>query len=137
MDKDLERMLREQRGDLKERLYHVLETTPRISGHHNGSNDYLEHEEIVKLVFGDGEISRLRVTGRVYDYIVGAPEKYSAPTSKEQIKTIVKNKGILPVKIKYTSHIGFNDPEHPQKLVLSEASVEVDYLDEEVQKRIK
>ena len=88
-------------------------------------------------MFGDGEISRLRVTGRVYDYIVGAPEKYSAPTSKEQIKTIVKNKGILPVKIKYTSHIGFNDPKQPQQLKLSEASVEIDYLNEEVQKRLR
>lgn len=137
MDKDLERMLQEQRGDLKEKLYHVLETTPRINGHHNGSNDYLEHEEVVKLVFGNGVVARLQVTGRVYDYISNAPEKYSAPTSKEQIRKIVEDKWMHPVKIKYTSHIGFNDPEHPQKLVLSEASVEVDYLDEEVQKRLK
>ena len=117
------------------KLYSVLEDKPRIAGDHDGNKSSHIQKDVIELVYKD-ETIKLKQEGRIYDYVVLAPEKYQAPTTREQIDSIIDEKGKQPSMIRYTLCHDFYDSKIADVGLRLEYKVAKGFDDEEVQKRL-
>jgi hypothetical protein len=131
-----EERLKQEYPLLLARLYEILEHTPHVMGHHGGNGAEFRIEDVVELIFDGEEAIKLMPEGRVYDYTVLAPEKYYAPTTREQIKSIIGGNGKVPQWIKYTRQSELSDSEMPTGEVVCNHTLRINYQNSEVQRRL-